>query len=1008
MPSMSPDEIDLKKIRETLAKNLNKDYWRSFEELAGTEAFKEILEKEFPSYAAEWPDAISRRKFMKLMAASLALAGLAGCVKQPIEKIVPYVKTPENMVPGKPLFFATALSLGGYGRGALVESHMGRPTKIEGNPKHSASLGAADIFMQAAVLGLYDPDRSQAIMQSGRISTWDAFFDAISAELANQRAKQGKGMRILTETVTSPVLFDQLKKLLAKFPAAKWHQYDALGRDNIREGARLAFGKYAETQYRFEQADVVLSLDSDFLVSNPASLRYTRDFTGRRRVTDTPGKINRLYVVETTPSVTGSMADHRIPMAADDIQNFALALAAKLGAPEISKIEIKLEPAQQKWIEIIAKELNRAAGSSLVIAGPEQPPPVHVLAHLMNQVLGNVGKSIFYTDPVEPEPVNQLESLRELTAAMRKGEVETLFILGGNPVYVAPADLNFEDAMSKVKFRMHLGLYEDETSALSHWLIPEAHELESWGDIRAFDGTVSIVQPLIAPLYGGKSAYEFLAVLLGNAGAAGVSGYDIVREYWKSHQPIQNFEVFWKTVLHDGVIPTTSLPAKTFALKPDTKIFSQTAPASLLPHKAGEELGGEKLEINFRLDPNVLDGRFSNNGWLQELPKPLTKLTWDNVALISPKTAEQLSLSNEELVELSFEGRKINAPVWVFPGQAENSVTIHLGYGRSNSGRVGNEAGFNANLIRNSKSFWSGRGLEIKKTGKTYPLATTQHHHSMDGRDLVRAASIEDILKNPDYVQGLGHNRPSPEESFYPEHVHAGYAWAMSIDLNTCIGCNACVVACQSENNIPIVGKEEVSRGREMHWIRIDRYYKGGLENPEIYHQPVTCMHCENAPCEPVCPVGATVHSPEGLNEMVYNRCVGTKYCSNNCSYKVRRFNFFEYADQNTEVLKLMRNPNVSVRVRGVMEKCSYCVQRIQTAKIQSEKEDRQVRDGEIVTACQASCPAQAIVFGNLHDPESKVTKLKKSRLNYGLLEELNTKPRTTYLAKIKNPNPEI
>jgi molybdopterin-containing oxidoreductase family iron-sulfur binding subunit len=986
------NNLDLAAIRERLATARGPEYWRSLEELADSEEFQALLRREFPENASEWMDPVSRRGFLKLMGASLALAGLSACTGQPDERIVPYVKAPEEIVPGKPLFFATAMPQGGYATGLLAESHMGRPTKVEGNPKHPASLGATDAFAQASILTLYDPDRSQAVLNGGHISSWNAFAAALGAELEKQKARRGAGLRVLTETVTSPTLAAQLRALLAKFPAARWHQHEPAARDNARLGARLAFGEFVETHYRLERADVILALDADFLCAGPGSVRYARDFAERRKLTGYLARMNRLYAVEATPTNTGTMADHRLAIRAGEIEAFARAVAQGLGVAAGGG-ETSPPGLHAKWIAAVVRDLQKHRGASLVLAGDGQPPVVHALAHAMNHALGNVGVTVVHTDPVEANPVDQRESLQELARDMEAGQVDVLIVLGGNPAFAAPADLRFAGRLSKVKFRVHLGLYDDETARLCDWHIPEAHYLEAWSDARAHDGTATIIQPLIAPLYGGKSAHELLAEILGQPGR---TGYEIVRDYWKGQHRSKDFERFWRAALHDGVIDGTALPAKSVSLK---KGIGETGKQ--------RQAGAGALEIVFRPDPTIWDGRFANNGWLQELPKPLTKLTWDNAALLSPATAERLGLSTGDVVELEHGGRTVRAPIWILPGHAPDSVSVHFGYGRTRAGRVGTGTGFNAYAIRTAAAPWFAPGLTIRKTGGRYPLVSTQSHNSMEGRNLVRAGTLEEYGKHPEFAREMG-EEPPRDLSLYPGFKYEGYAWGMAIDLNACTGCNACVVACQSENNSPIVGKDQVSRGREMHWIRIDRYYHGGLEDPEVHHQPVMCHHCENAPCEVVCPVAATNHSAEGLNDMVYNRCVGTRYCSNNCPYKVRRFNFLAFQDFDTPSLKLMRNPNVTVRSRGVMEKCTYCVQRINAAKIEAEKADRQVRDGEILTACQQACPTQAIVFGNINDPGSRVSKLKAEPRNYGLLADMNTRPRTTYLAKVKNPNPEI
>ncbi len=985
--------LDLGALRARLQAEQGQQYWRSLEEVAATREFAEFLYREFPHQAAEWHDPVSRRRFLQLMGASLALAGLSACSRQPEEHIMPYVRAPEEIVPGKPLFFATALPLGGIANGVLAESHMGRPTKIEGNPEHPASLGATDVFAQAAVLSLYDPDRSQVVSNAGRISTWSAFLTAISAALETQRLKKGAGLRVLTETVTSLTLAAQFEALRTTFPLAAWHQYEPVTRDTARAGARLALGEEVHTLYHFDKADVILALEADFLSPGPGSLRYARDFTAKRQVRAGHTAMNRLYVIESTPSLTGAMADHRLPLRPSMIAAFARAVARELGAIAAHDMPSEMPEPQAPWVRAVVRDLQQHRQTSVVLVGEQQPPVVHALAHAVNHALGNVGNTVVYTAPVEAQPVDHLESLDALVRDIEAGKVDMLVMLGGNPVYTAPANLHFSEWLSKVKLRVHLGLYEDETSALCHWHIPEAHALEAWSDARAYDGTVSIMQPLIAPLYGGKSAHELLAALLGQPER---SGYAIVRDYWQSQHHGENFERFWRTALHDGLVPDTALPHR------ETKSPS-------VPTLAGEQPAAapQGLELIFRPDPTVWDGRFANNGWLQELPKPLTKLTWDNAALLSPATAERLGLRNEEVVELRYQGRTVRAPVWLLPGQADEAVTIHLGYGRWRAGKVGTGTGFNAYALRTSEAPWFGSGLEIHPTGERYALATTQHHHSMEGRHLVRVGTLEHFLAQPHFVHDMAH-MPAPELTLYPQHAYEGSAWGMAIDLHACIGCNACTIACQAENNIPIVGKTEVARGREMHWLRIDRYYKGTLDNPETYHQVVLCMHCENAPCEVVCPVAATVHSSEGLNDMVYNRCVGTRYCSNNCPYKVRRFNFLQYADDQTPSLKALRNPNVTVRTRGVMEKCTYCVQRINVARIEAEKENRHIRDGDVVTACQAACPTGAIVFGNINDPHSRVARLRGEPLHYSLLAELNTRPRTTYLAKLRNPNPAL
>ncbi|MEO7911279.1 MAG: TAT-variant-translocated molybdopterin oxidoreductase [Roseiflexaceae bacterium] len=982
-------------LRARLAGRRGKEYWRSLEELAETADFQDLLRHEFPQGAEIWEATLSRRGFLKVMGASMAMAGLTGCaLTSPDEKIVPYVNKPDALVPGIPLFFATAMPLGGYATGLLVRSNEGRPTKIEGNPDHPASLGATDVYAQASILSLYDPDRSQAVLKEGQPSTWEDFVAALNGVLATQRGKGGAGLRILTETVTSPTLIAQIQTLLQQFPQAEWYQYEPGSGDGARAGAQLAFGDPFHTIYNFDQANVVLSLDANFMLTAPGRVRYARQLMAGRLVRDGRKQMNRLYVVESTPSITGAQADHRLPLKASQVEAFARALAQALGINAAGAAAPAGIPAD--WLPGLVADLQANRGKSIVIAGEEQPAAVHALAHAINANLGNTGTTVTYTVPAEANSGDQMASLRELVGDMAGGAVEVLLTLDGNPAYSAPVDLDFAAALAKVGFRAHLGMHADETAALSTWHIPEAHYLESWGDARAFDGTVSIIQPLIAPIWGGKTAHDVVAALLGQA----TSGHDAVRAYWQGQRGASGdaFETFWRTALNKGVIDGT-----TFSAVPATEITLNSA-AIAAPNAAPAEQG---LELTFRLDPSIWDGRFANNGWLQELPKPLTTLTWDNVAMVSPKLAEQQSLQNGDVIELSYKGRKLSAPVWIMPGQPDESVAITLGYGRSKAGSVGDGAGFNAYALRTADAPGFGGGLAISKVGDGFILANTQKHYALEGRDLIRHATLEEFLQNPNFAHE-GAESHGPQPSLYPDYPYNGSKWGMVIDTQACIGCNACVIACQSENNIAVVGKDQVSRSREMHWLKIDTYFEGDLANPATLFQPRLCMHCENAPCEVVCPVQATVHDHEGLNAMVYNRCVGTRYCSNNCPYKVRRYNFLQYSKNDIPVIQLSYNPEVTVRNRGVMEKCTYCVQRISAARVASDRDNRPIADGEVVTACQQACPTNAIVFGDLNIAGSQVAQLKAQELNYGLLEDLNTKPRTSYMPRVRNPNPAI
>ncbi len=994
-------QLDLDTVRAQLAQTKGPEYWRSLEELAGSQEFQEMMHREFPKGASEWLDSVSRRGFLQLMGASLALAGMTGCVKQPPEPIVPYVKQPEEVIPGRPMFYATAFTLGGYATPLLVESHLGRPTKIEGNDKHPLSMGGTDVYAQASLLDLYDPDRLQTTAYLGDPYSWGAFLNAFRGPLNIQKGLQGAGIRILTQATSSPTFFSQMDQFLKTFPAARWIVYEPVNRDNVYAGSAAAFGHTVETQYKIDAADIIVSLDADFLYAGfPGFTRYARDYASRR---NPDGNMNRMYVVESTPTSTGFKADHRLPVRAIDVEQFARALATAVGV-NAGGGSVQGD-AQTKFLNAIAKELQSHRGSSVVIVGDHQPPVVHALAHAINATLGNVGKTVTYTDPVLTNTDNQTDGIRELVDDMRGNKVDMLLILGGNPAYDAAAELGFADALKStgIPMRVYLGQHSNETAELCQWQINEAHYLEAWSDTRAYDGTVSIVQPLIAPLYAGKSVHEFMALLAGQGDA---TGYEIVRGYWQQQHTGADFEAFWRKSLNDGFIEGSALPPR------QVTITATSYPAS------NQAANGD--EINFRRDPSIYDGRFSNNAWLQELPKPLSKLTWDNPVLMSPAMADRLKLKSKDVVEIELQGKKLPMAVWIQAGHPDHSVTVYLGYGRRRAGRTGTGFGFDTYQLRNSAIAWFTTGVNIRPTGGFYQLASTQGYQTMDtgvgARPLVRHADVEEYKKNPQFAQEEVAKSPF---TLYPtlpgfDYSKNPYAWGMAIDMNACVGCNNCIIACQSENNIAVVGKEQTNKGRHLHWLRIDTYYQGDRETPDAYFQPVPCMQCEDAPCELVCPVGATVHSTEGLNDMVYNRCVGTRYCSNNCPYKVRRFNFLRFQDWDTPQYKMMRNPNVSVRSRGVMEKCTYCVQRITQHRVDAEtasvREDRDIRvqDGELQTACQQSCPANAIIFGNINDPNSKVAKLKANPRNYGLLDDLNTRPRTTYLAAVRNPNPEL
>ncbi|MEZ0326910.1 MAG: TAT-variant-translocated molybdopterin oxidoreductase [Fimbriimonas sp.] len=1041
-PSLSADlQTELK---ASLAGKTGKQYWRSLEELSDSPQMQRFMDDEFPNRSSLAQ--INRRDMLKFMGASMALAGLSGCrsVFMPQEKLVPYVKAPEELVPGMPLFYASSMMLGGYATGVLVEQHEGRPTRLEGNPEHGSSLGALDSLSQAEILNLYDPDRTSVVTEKDDISTWDLFTERIGVQLELQNSIGGAGVRILTGAISSPSTIEQIENFLKTYPQARWHSYEPVGRGGVYAGAKAAFGRALEPIYDFskEKTKAILTLDADFMsaASMPGSLRYAREFAEGRRVVGDRGDMNRLYAIESTPTLCGAMADHRWPVKSAQIYGIALNLAAALGLP-VQASSTNTIPAEH--FAAMVEDLR--ANKGVVVCGDFQPPHVHALVHAINQSLGAIGRSVRFVEPVNAA-ATRAGDLLPLLDDLQAGTVELLFIIGGNPLYDAPAEYQFAESLKKAKYKIHHTLYENETSQLCSWVLPATHFLEEWGDGLGHDGSVSMIQPVIAPLYEGRSVAELFSLL--NRKPRG--SYDIVRDYWRRNGlGGGNFEKSWRQFVHDGV------------LKKPVVEFSGTPAVSFATLPAPTETSG--WEITFRADPTIYDGRFANNGWLQELPKPLTKLTWDNTAIIGPADATEMGLHIDDVVRITYKGTTVEAGVFVLPGQPRQCLTVHLGYGRTRGGVIAtvqgdHGGGFNAYLLRRADAPFFSDGVTIEKVGTEMNLATTQTHQPIeaakrppglegsvvpqfpgDHREVILDYKLdffnehinEEVEKRAEISKEIRENNLFPEEIF----DWKGEQWAMTIDLNTCIGCNACVTACQSENNIPVVGKVQVGRHREMHWIRIDRYYSGSGDNPTINWQPVTCVHCEKAPCEPVCPVAATVHSQEGLNQMIYNRCVGTRYCSNNCPYKVRRFNYLNFSDNQRQfatwanldqqqknpeaavgvteknrrpLLKMLNNPDVTVRGRGVMEKCTYCVQRINNARIEAKKANRRIKDGEIVTACQQACPTQTIVFGDQTDPAARVTKLRKDPRAYLLLEELQTRPRTSHLAKLRNPNPAI
>ena len=1000
--TLAPMTLD--QARQDLKALKGKKFWRSIDELANTPEFQAAVEKEFPSAAAEWVDPVSRRGFLKVMGASMALAGLAGCTKQPDEPIYPYVKAPEDLILGKPMYFATAHPFSTGAVPVLIKSDEFRPIKVDGNPEHSYNHGSSDPYSQGTLLDLYDPDRSQHVLFKGEGRTWAEFAEEFRLKAA--ASKDGSGIYFLSAGITSPTLARQWKAVQAAYPKAMLVQYEP-----ALAGTFLASGM--NVQYDLSAADLLVSLDADFLsgASYPGFHKLVRDYADRRKHPE--NGMNRLYSVESSTTTTGMKAEHRLGLRASEIPAFAAELAKAVGVAGVNAPAYAWTADQQKFLAALAKDLKANPGKSAVIPGLYQDPSVAALALAINNALGNVGKTVTASgDPSNPLPSDQFAGLKALVADLNAGKVDWLVLLNANPIYNAPVDLNFADAFNKAKVVAHLGSHLDETGQLSHWHLPAAHYLEMWSDARAYDGTVSIVQPMIDPLYGGHSAHDVFQTLLSEPM---LSAHEAVRETWK---PVieGDFETGWRKVLHDGWIADTAF---TGAAK--SGAFSGAVPA---PSPK------DSVEIIFRPDPNVYDGRWANVGWLQELPKPVTSLSWDNAAIVSGATLTKWGFEEDDIIEISVGNGRVKAPIIVAPGHPDNSVTVYLGYGRE-VGRVAGGAGFNAYLIRNTWAPFYATG-SIKKVEGKWGIAITKSHYqdhrgenltehgnqnwSLEGdealgpRGIIRYATLNEFKTNPNFAhEGEGHDTPTLDTSMFPNWTYnEANAWGMSIDMNSCTGCNACIVSCYAENNIAVVGKQQVRIGRNMQWLRIDTYFEGDLSAPRAHFQPMACQHCENAPCEQVCPVGATVHTPEGLNTMVYNRCVGTRYCSNNCPYKVRRFNFLLFSDYETESLKLMRNPDVSVRSRGVMEKCSYCVQRITAAKIESDKENRPIRDGEIVTACQQACPASAITFGNINDKQSRVTKLRANQRSYQVIADINTRPRTTYLAEVLNLNQEL
>lgn len=1034
-------------------------YWRSLVELASPTSPQDAVYDELPAEAkASNPeqDLVSRRNFFQLMGASMSLAGVAGvagCKRYEKDHIAPLARRPEDQVPGETQQYATMMELGGAAQALLATSFEGRPIKLDGNPEHPFAGGGAvpgtkrhggsSAFAQASVLHLYDPDRSQDVLQAGKATTLESFrawLDSARAQLAEPGA-----VAVLSEATSSPTVARLRGELLRD---VAWYEWEPLSWDNERVGTKQAFGRPLRPIAKLDRCHTIVTLDCDIFVEHPASLRYSRDFARSRKPSGSLGgfEMNRLWSVESTFTSTGAVADHRLPLRSELVLPLAMALDATLSNGAVPASEFLREPKVADFVRVLAEELKEQSGRAVVIAGRRQPPEVHALVAKINQAIGAVGQTLDYVEDPEPARPTHLASITELAGKMAAGGVKVLFILGGNPVYDAPVDLDFEAALGKVGTSVHLSEYANETSAKTTWHLPRAHFLEAWGDARTWDGSIAVAQPLLAPLYGGLSASELLAMI----GGKPASGHELVSATHK----VAGASAGWEQIVHDGFVPGAA------AIAAQPAVGALPSPTLTPSQLSGTRRKNGELEVVFAPSSSTYDGRFANNAWLQETPDFLTKVTWDNYALVSPATATDLGLANDSIIQVKVGDRTVEVACYVMPGQAKYSIGLVLGGGRTRAGKVGGDGkkqvGFNTYKVRGVNGFDIATACSVATTGKAFELASVQEHWDIRGRfskfkdlgqeaiaerlpQIVRETDHESMVKEPAWKAQPENNQYTEDKerglSLFGEHSYAGHRWAMSIDLGNCTGCNSCMVACQAENNVPVVGKDQVIRNREMHWIRIDRYFSGSPDEPQIVHQPVGCQQCENAPCEQVCPVGATVHSDEGLNDMAYNRCVGTRYCLNNCPYRVRRFNFLDYhkdfAEARNRIRKLLFNPDVTVRSRGVMEKCTFCVQRIQNVKIRHKAQVRsgllasetlpqaegqgeagrveyKIPDGEVVTACQAACPTEAIVFGDLADPDSRVSQLHKDRRSYDLLDELYTKPRNRYMARVRNPNPKL
>jgi len=1059
----------------------SRDYWQSLSELAETPAMQAQIGQEFQNYDPGAMLNTSRRKFLKLAGASMALAGitLTGCRRWPKENVVDQNSRPMGRIPGVPEQYASVFELGGIGQPLLVTTYDGRPIKIEGNPLHPLSatfggrLGSSSVFAQASILEMYDPERSRTPIQrtSNGVRqplSWKSFKEFAGEFTAANKGK-GESIAILTEAAAGPTFRDSLAAFQKAFPGAKVYEYEAISRDNEREASKKAFGQPGRWYYDLSKANVIVSFDADLFGQHPNALKHANDWAkGRKSVDHEEHRtMNRLYAIESRYTTTGAVCDERFPASNRVIEQMVLQLAFKAG---LGSGQAGLKQEEIKYIDAVWEDLQKNNGKAVIVGGQHLRPEVLGAIAAINDKIGALNNTLSLIG--EADRPTHLEAITELTQRLTAGQVETLIILGGNPAYDAPADLGFDAAIGKAKNSIHLSLYDNETSNACVWHVNRAHYLESWGDAEFWDGSIGLQQPMIEPLFGGKTPSELLLILSGEPEA---SCQDLMHRTWSKrlNEPFVATAASFQKILHDGFSPAKPTPVKLS----NTKL----AQVSFEPAVEG-------YELRFVPDSKTYDGRFANNGWLQELPELITKVTWDNVAWISYADAQALGVKQrnheEDVLEITLEGKSLKIPAFVVPGQPKGVITLPLGYARKYAGSVllsdrfgsigGGDGtpgstgpGYDTYKLRTSKNLWAAYGATVTNTGETATVASTLQHHIIEptGMEIrqkrigekfepgmiVHETTLEKYIKDPEAAHENSEKLlplqlfPGPyqnkkAEPGVPDQFNIPHAWGMAIDMSTCVGCNACVIACQAENNIPIVGRDEVIMTRSMHWLRIDRYYKSSGKtyeeqlsdpNPEITLQPMTCVHCENAPCEQVCPVAATVHDSEGLNTMVYNRCIGTRYCANNCPYKVRRFNFLDYHSripgewrkpwlgipdtQQPESVDKIRalgfNPDVTVRMRGVMEKCTYCVQRIKSAEntrriewLDGKRPQPTVDDFDVVTACQQACPSEAIIFGNLNDKNSLVYKQQQTERSYQVLQELNNRPRTHHLAKIRNP----